>query len=245
MKLYIKKNQKSLKDLFIYDTENTINNNIYLQNPFLIPHLPLKKNLCKINNYEINVNNFKEEIKLFDKKWTIKDNYSNKWKSVCLKGINGEDQNYLEPNIFNQNENIFKYTKNIEYFPNIKRFLSTLNTDIYLVRLLKLESHGIIKYHTDEIVFKNNLNIIRCHLPIITNSEVIFKIGIPLQKPKPGYSIWNADTIMEKYLYPGYLWYTNVNCLHSVENNSSSDRIHLVIDLRPTAEILKKINSIK
>jgi hypothetical protein len=217
--------------------------NIFYKNtPSLIPIFPLYKNLFRIFPNRININIFKHEILNYNNTWNNKDNYSNAWKSITLKSKDGLDQDFLEPTYLGiNNKNIFKFTNKIDFFPNIKFFLQTFKTDIYLVRLLKLNAGGIIKFHTDEIVFNNTNNIIRCHLPIITHPNVLFKIGEPLQKPAPGYSIWNAKVIYEQFLEPGYLWYTNVNCLHSVENKSNIDRIHLVFDIRPTKELLQQI----
>ncbi len=230
------------------DPENEIikkiNNNIYiLNNSFLKPHFPLYKNLFPLVNIKINIEPFKKEILSYKNSWNNKDNFSDSWKSITLRSKNGNDQDFLEPIDFkNKENNIFKYTETSKFFPTIINFLQSLNTDIYLVRLLKLNKGGIIKYHTDEVVFKNTNNIIRCHLPIITDPNVIFKIGTPILPPSRGYSIWNAETVYEQFLKPGYIWYTNVNCLHSVHNNSNIDRIHLVFDIKPPLNFLHNIN---
>ena len=171
--------------------------------------------------------------------WKNKDEKD--WFSITLRSKDGEEQSFLEETDFGSGlGNTYKYTSLIKHTPYIKSILENLDTDVYLVRLLRLNANSIIKYHTDEIVFKNK-NIIRCHIPIITHSQVSFKIGYPLNKPAPGYHIWNATELYSQNLSAGYLWYTNVNCLHSVENNSNIDRIHLVLDIRPSREILDKI----
>jgi aspartyl/asparaginyl beta-hydroxylase (cupin superfamily) len=54
----------------------------------------------------------------------------------------------------------------------------------------------------------------RCHLPIITNEEVIFGIG------KNEYN-----------LKEGILYEVNNTDYHYVNNNSSKNRIHLIIDI--------------
>jgi len=226
--------------------KNYIHNNKYiLQYPFLKPYFPLYKNLFPLINKKINIEPFKKEILSYSHKWNNKDNFSHSWKSITLKSKNGNDQDFLEPIDFKNKEyNIFKYTEASKFFPIIINFLNSLKTDIYLVRLLKLNHESIIKYHTDEVVFKNTNDIIRCHLPIITDPNIIFKIGAPILPPSTGYSIWDAETIYEKYLAPGYIWYTNVNCLHSVHNNSNIDRIHLVFDIKPPINFLHNLHNI-
>jgi aspartyl/asparaginyl beta-hydroxylase (cupin superfamily) len=55
---------------------------------------------------------------------------------------------------------------------------------------------------------------IRTHIPIITNTDVIFTVGDEIKNMKDG-EIWEIN---------------NREKIHSVENNSSYDRIHLIID---------------
>ena len=98
-----------------------------------------------------------------------------------------------------------------------------------------------MKYHNDEQVFRRYKDIIRCHIPLKTNSKSFFKIGYPIQAPADGYNIWKANDLIIKHLEEGYIFYTNVNTLHSVVNKGTSERVHLVIDLRPTASMVHKI----
>jgi aspartyl/asparaginyl beta-hydroxylase (cupin superfamily) len=54
----------------------------------------------------------------------------------------------------------------------------------------------------------------RVHIPIITNKDVFFKIEDQIKQLKEG-EMWEIN---------------NSERLHSVENNSNKDRIHLIID---------------
>jgi hypothetical protein len=235
----------SMKDFFLKYRDIAISLNYCFKNKsFLIPKVPLERNIVKISNKKINTELMREEIKNFNK-WTNKDPFTHKWKSITLKSYNGENQDFLEKHYFGIKENNkFLYTENINHFLNIRFFLECLNCEIYLVRLLKLEKGGLIKYHTDGMVFREEKEIIRIHLPIITDEKNIVKIGYPLQEPAPGYSIWNAITFYKKNLEEGYLYYINVNTLHSVENRSEIDRVHLVIDLKPNNIIRNKLGII-
>ena len=194
-----------------------------------IPLWPIDKNYIKINPNYIDTSEIKKEITNLNINWTSKDRFTNNWDSITLKSENGEDQNYLKKSDFNN----YIYTDNIRELPSIKYLLETIPTDIYLVRLLKLKKNGKIKFHTDEEVFNQKEKIIRVHLPIITDPNIKFQIGYPLNKPADGYHVWNASVLHEKHLDEGYYWYTNVNTLHGVDNNSDIDRIHLVIDMKP------------
>ena len=91
---------------------------------------------------------------------------------------------------------------------------------------MKLKSGGYIYPHIDEII--TNKNIIRCQIPIKTNNDIKFIID-------------NEEVNLES----GNLYFINAgNKIHSVKNNSNSDRISIVIDLKPNEYInnLLKIN---
>jgi len=167
------------------------------------------------------------------------------WTAVTLKGYLGQPQPFLEIHELKRgDDNIYKYTDKISHCPYIKKILEELNTDIYLVRLLKLNKGKHLDFHVDGCVFHNTENIIRCAIPIITHPNVHFQLGYPLHT-KTGTTMqrWlgTAAVLHQKHLMPGRLWFTNVNTIHRVDNKSNVDRIHLVVDLRPTAEMMKKI----
>ena len=205
-----------------------------LWNNITHPYFPIDNNYFIITPKRYNTDILTREILNLNENWVKKDIIADSWESITLKSINGEDQSFLiKSELKNGNENMYKYTDIIDKLPNIKKILDEIPSDIYLVRLLKLRKGKKIKYHTDEVVFNEREKIIRVHLPIITDPKIIFKIGYPLQKPGEGYYIWNAIDLHTKHLNEGYLWCTNVNTIHGVENNSEIDRIHLVIDMKP------------
>ncbi len=199
----------------------------------LIPFYPIDKNYFKINNNKYDIDSLKNDLlKLETDSWINKDGKTDEWTSITLKSYDGYDQSFIKNTEFGRgNNNKYQYTPYMENCNYFKKVLDEIPTDVYLVRILKLKKNGRIKFHTDEDVFKDR-KIIRIHLPIITNPDVKFQIGYPVQKPAPGYNIWNAQILHEKYLEPGYLWFTNVNTLHGVENKGTTDRYHMVIDIR-------------
>lgn len=204
-----------------------------LWTPILIPKWPIERNYMKINPTLYELKEIKKEIFNLNETWINKDLITNNWESLTLKSQNGEEQSFLKKTDLSN----YIYTDIIEKLPSIKQLLENIPTEIYLVRLLKLKKGGKIKFHTDEEVFKENNKIIRVHLPIITHKDVKFQIGYPLQKPAEGFSVWNAEVLYETHLEEGYFWYTNVNTLHAVTNNSPIDRIHLVCDMKPFFKI--------
>lgn len=79
------------------------------------------------------------------------------------------------------------------------------------VLLVKLKKQSKIKPHIDST---DSLKICkRTHIALITNPEVIFRVGEE-----------------EKYMQEGEIWEINNQNMHSVENNSDLDRIHFIID---------------
>ena len=234
-------NTKSLVEQFSENSKNVIHANPLWRGE-IIPHYPIYKNYFVLVKYQVNMESAMKDLKfaMDNQEWINKDGEN--WTSITLKSLNGLDQDFLvETDLGVGRDNKYIYTSVMDRCKYFKYIFDMLNTDIYLVRILKLKAGGKIKFHTDEIVFKKRKEIIRCHIPIITNPNVKFQIGYPKMRPAPGFHIWDADVFHEKYLYPGYIWYTNVNTLHGVTNNSSEDRYHLVIDLRPTPSMLKAI----
>lgn len=127
----------------------------------------LKKDmLIATKNYNfINPNNYPKSFSL--SKETVG------WEAIPLHTIDGALGNLatipveIADKKFQPNEILLKCT----YFQEI---LKELNTDIYLVRLMKLKKNGYIAPHKDKLI-KND--IIRCQISIITNPKVEFYIG--------------------------------------------------------------------
>tara|TARA_B100000902_G_C27248887_1_gene884126 strand:+ start:529 stop:1245 length:717 start_codon:yes stop_codon:yes gene_type:complete len=224
--------KKSKQELLDYNGLWSINN---------VPHVPLNLNYFKITNIKYDIEALKHDLAIAKQniKWTNKSK-DKRWKSITLKSYDGGDQSFLKKTeLGTGGDNKYRYTNAMHGCKYFQKILAEIPTDIYLVRILLLEEGGIIKFHTDEEVFKNKTDIIRCHIPIITNPNIKFRIGFPLSSPAPGYEIWKASVMHEKHLEEGYMYYTNVNTLHSVVNNTKTPRYHLCIDMRPPKQILK------
>tara|TARA_R100000315_G_C5086101_1_gene49693 strand:- start:149 stop:511 length:363 start_codon:yes stop_codon:yes gene_type:complete len=91
------------------------------------------------------------------------------------------------------------------------------------VRFMKLEAGKVIGKHTDKIdkqIGFGDGDIIRIHMPIRTNDQVVFTL-YESTKDKDG---------TEYNLKTGHYYYTDVTKAHAVRNTSDIDRIHLVAD---------------
>lgn len=86
------------------------------------------------------------------------------------------------------------------------------------VLFIKLKGMHNIPEHTDGgnyLVFSR-----RHHIPIVTSNQTFFGVG--------------SEKIN---MAVGECWEINNTRTHSVDNNSSTDRIHLLIDIMPNSEI--------
>ena len=87
--------------------------------------------------------------------------------------------------------------------------------------LTKLKANSEINVHVD-----NGYSLLHCHrmhIPLVTNENVIFTIGGEA-----------------KNIRAGELWEINNATLHTVNNTSDTDRIHLIIDWIPNNTVLEE-----
>lgn len=83
--------------------------------------------------------------------------------------------------------------------------------EILRARLNLIKPSGGIPPHTDPYWYETGQ--VRLHIPIVTNPDFVFIID------------------GESFHFPvGGCWYVNTFLEHSVENNGTTDRVHLVID---------------
>ena len=86
---------------------------------------------------------------------------------------------------------------------------------------MKLVAGKVIGKHSDKIDKDiESGKIVRVHIPIRTNENVIFTLYESM-KDKIG---------NEHNLKTGHFYYTDVSKPHAVQNNSNTNRIHLVVD---------------
>jgi hypothetical protein len=150
--------------------------------------------------------------RVIKKKWVDHYNsmdYSGKWTSIALMSNGGKSTNI---NAFSNSTADFIPTDALDFCEYFKKILDGFLFEKTAVRLLNLGSGAEIKPHTDHCLGYEN-GMFRLHIPIITNSNVIFILD-------------GQRLIMNE----GECWYLNANFTHSVKNDGDKDRIHLVID---------------
>ena len=215
----------------------------------LIPHLPITKNIFCLNDKTYDIEKLKQDLECVvtntETGWEDKgkEDKANIWKSITLKGYQGKIQPFLElHNLVENGSNPYKYTDNMKHCNYIREIFSEIEKngcEIYLARFLSLVPEKWVGFHTDDKVFRDKFDIIRCHIPIVTHPKCRMYLGYPVTYLRE--SEYKGNELWSIHLDAGRLWYTNVNCLHAVENKSDIVRVHLVVDIKPTKEMLRKI----
>ena len=141
----------------------------------------------------------------------VTQNYDGDWSVIPLRGPASATHPvmmiYSDPTCTE-----FADTPFLEGSPNLRDVLNRFKCPLKAVRLMKLSPGSRIKEHTDHDLSAED-GVARLHIPIITNDEVDFRLN-------------GTPVIMGE----GECWYLRFIDPHSVENKSSSDRVHLVID---------------
>ena len=117
---------------------------------------------------------------------------------------------------------------NLEEMKPILQILDKLPCSYERVRFMKLAKGKIIGKHSDKIDKDiDSGKIIRIHVPIRTNEDVIFTL----------YESTRDKKGQEHNLKTGHFYYTDVSKPHAVRNTSKEDRIHLVVDCKANSAL--------
>ena len=135
--------------------------------------------------------------------------YEGDWSGAARRSGGGQPrQIYPDPTATDR----FADTEILARCAYYRDVLDTFQCPLTSVRLLKLKARSSIREHRD---YKLGLEDgeLRLHVPIVTNPAVAFFLAgerVPMAA--------------------GDCWYLNVNLPHRVDNQSDTDRVHLVID---------------
>ena len=161
----------------------------------------------------IKINNIKNIVNSFNNKL---------WDNFCFrqKTFEVHKETKTIPLIFDTDFRLKNptYLNEYEIFKNEFKLLKNKLTKIYgkgfIIRaiLVMLKSNSKIDRHIDS---GESLSVChRVHIPIITNKNVLFEIDNEIKNLKEG-EMWEIN---------------NSEKIHSVVNNSDTDRIHLIVD---------------
>lgn len=174
--------------------------------------LPLSFDTCSLSQ-DVN--------KLLAKFWPQHINtraHNGGWKALPLRSVGG---NVEEIAVADLDLASYEDTEYLRSSAHLTAALASLKCPLYSARLMCLTAGEEIKYHTDHCLSFED-KCARLHIPIQTNSKVIFTI--------------NDENV---HFSEGGCWYMNANYPHRVINGSGSDRIHLVVDCEVNAWLEK------
>lgn len=163
--------------------------------------------------FEFNVSLLQADLqRIKDDIWIAHYNradYDGDWTSIALFSKDGESSSIVASM---NHDSALKATEILEICSYIPELLETFKFEKVAVRLMRLNAGAVIKPHRDNALSYEDGEF-RLHIPIVTSPDVHFILG-------------GERVIMNE----GSCWYINANEEHSVSNNGTTDRIHLVID---------------
>ena len=140
-----------------------------------------------------------------------KANYEGVWSVVPLRGPKGATHP-VQQIVSLPGTSEYEDTSYMERCPNIKEAVYTLKCPFTSIRLMSLHAGSIIKEHRDYMLGLD-FGEVRIHIPVKTNDNVIFLLKGERVK-----------------MLEGEMWYLDLSKPHAIENKSSEERIHIVID---------------
>lgn len=123
-----------------------------------------------------------------------------------------KSKHLIEPKIGEDDLPVFLPNDALKKCPYLMQILETFKCDKETFRIHSLAAGAEIRPHRD-VCCSFEHGKIRLHIPVKTNSDVLLQV--------------NDQTIPMK---PGECWYCNFDIKHEVHNNSTEDRVHLIMD---------------
>lgn len=113
----------------------------------------------------------------------------------------------------------FSTTDALSQSPGFQKVIDAMPGTRSRIRLMRLRPGGAIFRHSDPME-DIDPNLVRLHLPIVTNPEVDFRVD-------------DRRIVM----LPGEVWHVDVRFPHEVYNRGANMRVHLVMDLLRSPEL--------
>ena len=162
--------------------------------------------------FSFDVRSLKDELRTFAAEdWTPHFNtqyYEGDWSGIALRAAeNAHLDLYPDPTAEK-----FVDTKAFSVCPSVAEILKSFECETESVRFLRLGAGASIREHRDHKLSVED-GVARVHIPVKTSDAVQFYLA--------------GERVDMK---EGEAWYLNFNLPHRVMNNSSEERIHLVVD---------------
>ena len=196
-----------------------------------------------MNNYELSIEPIRDDLshlasyldsmnfQLLTQIAPYKNN--NIWTALSLHGYGSNPSDIYKPGFVKSDVYIgskLEWTSlaNEPVMSPIREIISRLPCQFERIRFMKLAAGKSLRKHNDNIDPDiENKKIVRIHVPIRTNNEVVFTMYDNDEDEK---GEWLN-------LKVGHFYYLDVTKPHSVSNNSNEDRYHLVVDCYVNEEL--------
>ena len=196
-----------------------------------------------MNNYELSIEPIRDDLshlasyldsmnfQLLTQIAPYKNN--NIWTALSLHGYGSNPSDIYKPGFVKSDVYIgskLEWTSlaNEPVMSPIREIISRLPCQFERIRFMKLAAGKSLRKHNDNIDPDiENKKIVRIHVPIRTNNEVVFTM----------YDNDEHEKGEGLNLKLGHFYYLDVTKPHSVSNNSNEDRYHLVVDCYVNEEL--------
>ena len=196
-----------------------------------------------MNNYELSIEPIRDDLsnlasyldsmnfQLLTQIAPYKNN--NIWTALSLHGYGPNPSDIYKPGFVKSDIYIgskLEWTSlaNEPVMSPIREIISRLPCQFERIRFMKLAAGKSLRKHNDNIDPDiENKKIVRIHVPIRTNNEVVFTM----------YDNDEDERGEGLNLKLGHFYYLDVTKPHSVSNNSNEDRYHLVVDCYVNEEL--------
>jgi mannose-6-phosphate isomerase-like protein (cupin superfamily) len=135
--------------------------------------------------------------------------YDGDWSGVPLRAAKGATLDLYPDPVASEGHADTVLMARCDYVPKVT---SAFACELETVRFLKLGAGSSIREHRDYMLNIED-GVARIHIPVVTDPRVVFILG--------------GERVDMR---PGEAWYLDFNRPHSVRNESTIDRVHLVID---------------
>lgn len=164
-------------------------------------------------SYQFNVKKLREDLAKASDTWIHHFNtsyYEGEWSGLALRTPK-EGNHSLSAG---EKEAVYEDTPLLKKLPYFHSVINHFQCEVTSVRLLKLTPGSVIKEHKDPDL-SYWYGLVRIHIPIVTHKKVKFILdGKSLE------------------MLPGECWFAEFCQSHRVSNLGTTDRVHLVMDLR-------------
>lgn len=163
-------------------------------------------------NFQYDCKQLQQELdNCLQREWPLHFNskdFNGDWRSISLRSKSGKANDIYA----HAGQGIYQDTPLLTETPYIKEIIDSWKCEKEAIRLLALAPGSIIKPHRDPgCAYKDG--VLRIHIPVVTNPGVRFTI--------------NNHNLR---LLEGECWYMDFSSTHSIVNEGTSTRVHLIID---------------